>query len=99
MCRDSFIVCPVCGAEYLTEEIMFPDNMYGKPMNIIKDECGKILSFDGNSISLNESYKCDKCETSFRVKGTITYKTYVSVDDDFDDTYRTEFKRVTLSED
>ena len=36
------IKCPYCGAEYLPEEIYYPDSFFGKPRDIVKNSKGEI---------------------------------------------------------
>ena len=48
------IACPVCKYEYLPAEIYIPQNYFGRPILIERDNDGKILSYEGTSIDLFE---------------------------------------------
>lgn len=84
--KDKFITitCPHCGCEYLPEEIYY--SILGTPKNIIRDDSGKIISFNNTSVNLKEEYCCDKCGNSFFVSGKLKFKTYANesdLDEDF----------------
>ena len=68
------IICPKCGREYLPAEIYYPNNFLGKPQNIDKIQ-GKIESFDGKSMDLEEQYQCDSCDCTFKVIAKVSFKT------------------------
>lgn len=82
------VKCPHCGYEYLPCEIFFPDEFLGQATNIIRDESGKILFWDGDSMNLKEEFVCDNCGTPFSIEGQITFKTKENKDM-FDDDWTT----------
>ena len=71
--KADVIVCPCCGAEYLPAEIFIPESYIGKPKNIVKDEFGKIFTFDGESMNTYERYQCDYCGNTFKVFAKTTF--------------------------
>ena len=92
------VCCPVCGREYLPEEIFMKCDMYGKPEHIVRNEYGKIIEYEGKSITLDETYTCDNCGTYFRATGKINCITNVAVKPKFEDEYISKFARARLSE-
>lgn len=89
MAKKTTIRCPECGTEYLPGEIYFPEDFLGKPKNIIKDENGDVLGFDGEDMNTVETYTCDHCGKTFTVDASITFRTNLvkdifEDDDDFD---------------
>ena len=90
------IICPVCGREYLPEEIFTRKSMYGKPQHIVRNEYGKILSFEGSSAFLEETYMCDKCDAFFRVNGKMVFNSTVAVKPDVSDEYTSKLVKTTL---
>lgn len=69
------IVCPKCGREYLPAEIYYPKEFFGTPQNIDKSNNGKIESFEGSSLNIEETYQCDSCNCTFNVVAKISFKT------------------------
>lgn len=67
------IRCPNCGCEYLPAEIYYPGEFLGKPLNIMKDDSGKIIGFDNYSMQDTETYECDKCGSKFEVDATTNF--------------------------
>ena len=67
------IKCPICGYEYLPAEIFLPNEFLGRPMNITRDADGKIVGYDGIKMNDTETYKCDKCDSSFEVVSTTNF--------------------------
>ena len=80
------IKCPYCGREYLPCEIFYPDDLLGNASDIVKDENGKILSYEGTNMNLKEEYTCDWCNKSFTVELFVTNKTEKK-EFDFDDDF------------
>ena len=68
------ITCPKCGKEYLPAEIYYPNSFFGRPQDIARIK-GKIDSFDGKSMDLEETYQCDSCDCNFKVVAKISFKT------------------------
>lgn len=80
------IKCPHCGAEYLPEEIFYPDSVFNKKLNIIKDEEGKIVDYDAiNSFNLVEEFECEYCGSTFEVEGKVTFSTKLMNKIDFEE--------------
>jgi DNA-directed RNA polymerase subunit RPC12/RpoP len=72
------IKCPHCGNEYLAGEVLFPINMIGYPVNIVRDTLGHIIyeEYPENKEPLaEETYWCDKCEKPFIIEIEVKYKT------------------------
>ena len=67
------IKCPMCGYEYLPAEIYLPNEFLGKPKNIMKDVNGKILGYEGTKMNDTETYKCDNCDSLFKVVSTTNF--------------------------
>lgn len=95
------ITCPVCGREYLPAEIYLPDSFLGKPSEIELTKNGKIDTFNGLTMNLNESYICDTCGTAFAVKARVDFKTFVDESKNFTTEYVSPLhkKKFTLFED
>ena len=88
--NKSFIRCPHCGREYHPAEIYYPEEFFGHPVDIRKDENGVILSFSGKDMNLVETYTCDGCGNMFSVEATVSFKAepyqdLFSDDPDFED--------------
>ena len=101
MClKKQVIVCPVCGREYLPEEVFMGEDFISKDIRaIVKDEDGKILNFEGTSISSPATvYQCDGCGNTFRITAKVDYKMDI-VQDDFSEEYTSKYYRVSLAED
>lgn len=94
MAKKTTIRCPECGWEYLPGEIYFPTDFVGKPTNVIKDEEGNVLGFDGEDMNTLETYTCDHCGKTFNVDASVTFRTTLVKDifDDEDDFEVTEEK-------
>ena len=74
--RFDVIKCPHCDAEYLPAEIYLPNSLLGKPYDIEKEGMsGKIKDFFGNTMDLEESFICDRCNQPFRVNARIQFYT------------------------
>lgn len=87
--KFEIIECPYCGYEYLPAEIFIPKYYFGKPENIQRDENGKLLSYEGSSVDLFEKYKCDKCDTEFRVVSKLQLTTELEFPGSFNSDYVT----------
>lgn len=74
---DKVITCPRCGYQYLPAEIYVPRYFFGKPKYIRRDTEGKILSISGTKEDYEELYKCDNCNTSFKVVADIQFETTI----------------------
>ena len=80
MAKKTTIRCPHCGYEYLPAELYYPEEFIGHPYDIIRDEAGNILGFNGKDMNTIENYCCDKCGKSFSIDASITFRTTPLVD-------------------
>lgn len=80
MSKKSSIKCPCCGREYLPAEILYPKSFIGCPRDIIRDDKGGILGFNGEDMNLCETYTCDGCGKLFAVEATISFRSFPVVD-------------------
>lgn len=94
--KFEIISCPHCGRQYLPAEIFYPNYYFGRPSNIIRDVFGNILDYDGTSIDIGESYTCDKCNTTFEIKGKIQFVVEENKIGNFDEEYVTPIKTNSL---
>ena len=78
MTANLIIKCPHCGAEYLLEEIFYPEDIFGETSNgkylTVKDENGRILSTESTK-NLKQTYTCDYCDKDFEVTLNISNTT------------------------
>lgn len=72
------IKCPVCGQQYHPTEIYLPNEFFGKPKEIVKDDSGQISYVLGKDMNLEEEYICDNCNTKFKVTADISFETSVT---------------------
>ena len=86
------ITCPVCGHQYLPSEIFFPDDLTGKPTEIVKDNLGKIDFYLGEDQNLTEEYICDGCGTHLTITAQIIFKPEVT-ENKFTEEYVSKFTR------
>ena len=87
------IECPKCGYEYLPAEIFVPKYYFGIPENIERDDQGKLVSYDGTSVDLFEKYKCDNCNTEFRVVSKLQLTTELGFPGNFNIDYATKIDK------
>lgn len=91
--KFEIIECPRCGYEYLPSEIFIPKYYFGIPENICRDNDGKIISYEGSSVDLFETYKCDKCNTEFRVVSKLQLTTELTFPGSFNEDYVTKIDK------
>ena len=97
--KMTYIECPYCGCEYLPEEIYLPYSFFGKPLNIVKDKDGKILSYSNDSVNPVEQYQCDKCNKVFNVNCKLQFITVYDEKYDFNEEwYEDKQDKFILSE-
>lgn len=79
------IKCPKCGYEYVAAEIFYPQELLGKPNNIIRDDSGNVILIEGECPHFTESYECDNCGTTFNttlyIKAESKYNKEIEEDD------------------
>lgn len=94
------IVCPCCGAEYLPAEIYVSNSYIGTPKHIIKNDEGKILTFDGETMNTSETYQCDYCNSKFIINAKTTFLTEIKTSKDFDTEFVSKrYQKIDLCED
>ena len=94
--KINVIKCPHCGYEYLPAEIFYPNRFFGNPTNIIRDNDGKILNFDGDSLDIYETYTCDKCNEPFKVATRVMFLATPDKTNFFDEEYSTPINKEPL---
>lgn len=92
------IKCPKCGWEYLPEDIYV--QILGRPKNEVRDENGKILFFDGETMDLHEEYICDHCDCAFMIDMKSSFDVKIDNVHDFSEDYSTPIyeDRIELKE-
>ena len=88
--NDKIISCPKCGYQYLPSEIFVPSAFFGKPVFIRRDVDGDIQSYSGKESDYTEIYKCDNCNTSFKITATLDFKTEIHAPTDFENLHETK---------
>lgn len=73
--EDITIKCPRCGRELLPAEVFYPDDLLGKPTEIIRDAEGHIEFYLGDEPNYDEMYVCDECGAKFVVHANISFET------------------------
>ena len=90
------IECPHCHYEYLPAELYLPNHFFGRPTMIERDSNGKILSYEGSSIDLFETYTCDRCNHIFRINAKIGFSTEEDKLQNFDEEYSSPINKNNL---
>ena len=90
------IKCPTCGAEYLPVEIFIPNDYFGRPVKIQRNEEHKIIEIIGATPHPIESYTCDYCNVPFRVIAKTQFNTKSELKFDFDTDYTTNLRKESL---
>lgn len=86
MTKDFKIIkCPKCGYEYVAAEIFFPQDLLGKPNNIIRDDKGHIILVEGESPCFEEEFECENCGSIFKTKLDMTFNSFYDKDLDEDE--------------
>ena len=85
MSKLNIIKCPHCGAEYLPEEIFYPDSVFNKDIKITRDEQGKIVYSNGDSFCLTEEFECEHCGCLFSIESKTTFNTKAIEVKDFEE--------------
>lgn len=91
--RETKIVCcPHCGWEYDASELVYPEDILGRPTpnGVIRDGDGKIIyrEYEEECEPLAEDvYYCDHCGKPFRVKFNVEFTAEPQAEElDFSDT-------------
>ena len=82
------IRCPKCNYEYLPGEIFDPRYFLGQPKNIIRNNIGEILGYEGIESDPTETFNCCNCGYDFTVISKINFI--------FDDNPKDTIEQVTL---
>lgn len=94
--KFEIIKCPKCGYEYLPCELFVPKYFFGKPTKINRDFEGQIFDYEGPSVDLNETYTCDKCNTTFKIVTRMLFITEPDKLDNFDEEYVSPLQKNVL---
>ena len=79
------IKCPFCEAEYMPEEIFYPDSVFNKNLQVIRDEKGKIVFINEDSFNFIEEFECECCNNKFQVEGKVNFQTKKIEEDTFEE--------------
>jgi hypothetical protein len=63
----NFIICPHCGFQYLPGEIYDPKHFLGQPKDIVRNNVGEILGYEGIVTDLEETYICENCNNVYLI--------------------------------
>jgi len=96
MKKRIIIPCPKCKAEYLPCEIFIPQSFLGDARNIVKDNDGHILDYDRGEMDTEETYICDKCGATLRVKCKILFSVDERTNQDFDSAFISSIKEENI---
>ena len=97
----NIIKCPYCGCEYLPGEIYVPNELVGQPVDIERTADHRIQFAFGKKQDLNETYTCDACNRTFKVKCNMSFETSYCDELNFDDDFTAPLygtDRLTLKE-
>ena len=64
---NKIISCPKCGYQYLPGEIYDPKYFLGQPKNIVRNNIGEILGYEGIVMDPDETFICEHCGEEFKV--------------------------------
>ena len=70
---SKIICCPHCNYQYLPGEIFDPRTFIGQPKNIVRNNLGEILGYEGLHMDTTESFECVNCNKEFTVSGKISF--------------------------
>lgn len=91
--NEKVIICPRCGYQYLSSEIYIPKYFFGNPKYIRRNVDGEIQGVSGTSSDYEELYKCDNCNTSFKVKANVEFETTIDNISDTEYLYETRLDK------
>lgn len=94
--KFELIECPKCHYEYLPSEIYLPKSYFGRPIMIERDPTGKILSYEGSSVDVFETYTCDACNHTFRVTSKVGFYTELDKLENFDEEFSSPINKNSL---
>lgn len=76
--KETFIKCPNCGCEYTLAEVFIPEEYFGRPLEVERDATtGRIRNYFGKGNDFEETYMCDRCDTTFKVCAVPKIKTWI----------------------
>lgn len=78
------ITCPHCGYQYPVAEVLYPENILGRPDSVVRDALGKIIYQDyleDEEPMQTEKYFCDNCDKPFLVEPVLTVKVKKEVEE------------------
>lgn len=91
-----FIKCPHCGWEYEPGEVMYPNKVFGYPINVIRDALGHIIYTEYRKSKYSDSveepdyteeFYCENCNKPFVIEVDMTFKSKPQDEElDFSDT-------------
>ena len=90
-----FICCPKCNYQYLPGEIFDPKYFLGQPRNIIRNNVGEILGYEGIMMDTTETFTCEHCNHTFKVIGKININVECP-DDDMENANTVKVKQASL---
>lgn len=70
---NNFIICPHCGFQYLPGEIYDPKHFLGQPKDIVRNNIGEILGYEGIMMDTNETYICEHCNNELKIKAKVSF--------------------------
>ena len=95
---EPIITCPVCGQQFLPAEIYIPEEFFGRPTEVIRDDAGKIEFHLGPEMNLDEEFVCEHCGTAFTVHAKLSFETSYEAKDSEHVTYFNNVKKSQLKE-
>ncbi len=93
MKKIPFIVCPVCGTEYLPSEVYMPDSFFGKQKEIIRKPDGTINFYLGDDPDMGEDFICDNCLTKLHIEANVSFNVTAESKEEFSEEYITPINK------
>ena len=86
--NKNYITCPYCGTEYMPCEIFIPNSFINQTRDIEKDHMtGKIMYTPKDALETKEEYKCDRCNSTFKIEAKVSFFTDKLSNVDFNTDY------------
>ena len=70
---NNFITCPNCGFQYLPGEIYDPKHFLGQPKDIVRNNIGEVLGYEGIMMDLEETYTCENCNKEMKISAKVSF--------------------------